>query len=87
LQPVKINEGVSQSYQRDGQTWVAWDGQQSGLKVAISDVTLPVLMEEVLIFEGLLKGLPGEYVIYVGYRLKEGRIIFNGGEPLQLNVK
>ncbi|NJO15776.1 MAG: tandem-95 repeat protein [Thioploca sp.] len=72
-------------YTRDDQTWQSWDGQISSLPVAQYYPQLPETIE-VFLYEGDLSGMPGEYHGYVGYRLKNGTLIYNGIEPIHFLV-
>jgi hypothetical protein len=73
-------------YTRDNQTWFVWDEQISSLITAQEHPVLPEIVD-VFIFEGDLSILPGEFTVYVGYRLLEdGAIIYNGFEPIHFFV-
>ncbi|BAP57350.1 hypothetical protein THII_3053 [Thioploca ingrica] len=72
-------------YTRDDQTWQSWDGQISSLPVAQYYPQLPETIE-VFLYEGDLSGMPGEYHGYIGYRLMDGTIIYNGIEPIHFFV-
>ena len=72
-------------YTRDDQTWQNWDGQISSLPVAQYFPQLPETIE-VFLYEGDLSGMPGEYRGYVGYRLQDNTIIYNGIEPINFFV-
>jgi hypothetical protein len=72
-------------YTRDDQTWQNWDGQISSLPVAQYYPQLPETIE-VFLYEGDLSGMPGEYHGYIGYRLKDGTIIYNGIEPIHFFI-
>ncbi|EDN69946.1 hypothetical protein BGP_1409 [Beggiatoa sp. PS] len=49
-------------------------------------MTLEAVMKAIPLFENEFKKEPGDYVIYIGYRLDNGDIIYNGGETLRLSV-
>ncbi|EDN71532.1 conserved hypothetical protein [Beggiatoa sp. PS] len=73
-------------YTRDEQTWFMWDEQISHLIIAQEHPVLPEIVD-VFIFEGDLSFMPGEFTVYVGYRLLEnGTIIYNGFEPIHFLV-
>jgi len=73
-------------YTRDEQTWFMWDEQISHLIIAQEHPVLPEIID-VFIFEGDLSFMPGEFTVYVGYRLLEnGTIIYNGLEPIHFFV-
>ncbi|GEM_PF-2793189 len=84
---IRSNEGRHESYQREAQQWGSWDEQVVKLtNASISNVTLEPIMRDIPIFAGLLNELPGEYEVYIGYRLNNGVIIYNGREPIRLGV-
>jgi hypothetical protein len=66
--------------------WLPWDFNFAHLTAAenrsslTQDETLPI-------FQGVLGQFFGTYLVYGGYRLPEGIIIYNGSEPLQVVVK
>jgi len=68
-------------YVRDGQQWQVWDGKLDNLSAAMSSDELPV-MQEVLVFDGVLGSMTGEYSIYAGYRVEDTGLVYN---PLPLN--
>ena len=51
---------------------------------SISDVTLEAELKDITLFEGSIES--GTYTVYVGYKLSNGDIIYNGGEALYLNI-
>ncbi len=61
--------------------WQSWDGNPANLVAAGQIDTLPAILAQS--FELNLSGFSaGEYTLYVGYRLPDGTIIFNGkGKP------
>jgi len=46
---------------------------------------LPDNLERV-IFAGDLSVLSREFTVFVGYRLEDGTIIYNGNQPIQINI-
>jgi hypothetical protein len=72
-------------YTRDGLNWTRWDDQLSHLQVAEHHYQLPAILE-VPIYEGDLSFLPGEYTGFVGYRLQDGTIIYNGADPIHFYI-
>ncbi len=57
--------------------WQSWDGNPANLVAAGQIDTLPAILAQS--FELNLSGFSaGEYTLYVGYRLPDGTIIFNG---------
>ncbi|MDM8559296.1 hypothetical protein [Candidatus Parabeggiatoa sp. HSG14] len=72
-------------YTRDEQRWRMWNSQISGLTTAQEHPDLPEITD-VFIFKGDLSAMPGEFTIFIGYRLKNGHIVFNGLEPIHFFV-
>jgi hypothetical protein len=72
------------SYQRNFDQWEQWDEQQISLKATIPNVTLEPLMRDLQIFSGHLE--PGNYLMYIGYRLSTGEVVYNGGEEIHIKV-
>jgi hypothetical protein len=68
-------------YTRDGEKWKRWNDRVSDLPVAHYYYQLPAIIE-VPIYEGDLSFAPGEYTAFVGYRLKNGTIVYNGADPI-----
>ncbi|OQW95923.1 MAG: hypothetical protein BWK79_00730 [Beggiatoa sp. IS2] len=73
------------SYQREGVIWGQWDERLVSLHSAVSGVVLEPVMDNLEIFNGSLYDYVGDYTVYVGYRLADGTIIYNGGEVLKLH--
>lgn len=73
------------AFVRKGATWTVWDGSISSLSSAQSGVTLTTTVP-VSIFDGSFNGLPGNFTVYVGYRVDSG-IMFNGNEPISFLVQ
>jgi len=71
---------------RDDQDWVAWDGADISRLSAAAHYQ-SAKQTEIVIYEGDLSHLPGEFKVLVGYRLEEGSIIFNGKRPLHFFVE
>jgi hypothetical protein len=69
-------------YTRDTQTWKLWDNDINHLPIAKSQLQLSSSPIEIQIYEGNLRDIPGELTVYVGYRLKNGTIIYNGEYPI-----
>ena len=72
-------------YTRAGETWIFWDGQLSSIPSAEKVSQLPETLE-VPVFEGDLSAAPGEFFAYLGYRLEDDTIHYNGVEPLHFSV-
>jgi hypothetical protein len=73
------------SFMRNGEEWVVWDEEINRLTPAQTQVQLPNILE-VPIYHGSLDSMPGEYVVYLGYRLQNGTIVYNGIEPIHFYV-
>lgn len=73
------------AFVRKGATWTVWDGSISSLSSAQSNVTLTTVVP-VSIFDGSFNGLPGNFKVYVGYRV-DNSIMFNGNEPISFLVQ
>lgn len=72
-------------YTRDSQAWHRWDNQIDSLRPVEHYLQLPETLE-IPVYMGSLATIPGEFVIYVGYRTQDGMITFNGLEPIHLTV-
>ena len=77
-------------YTRDQHNWISWDGRISNLHAASKPYKqLPARIEVNInnghFSEAVLKEL-GELTFYVGYRLSDGTVIYNGLEPLNLSL-
>ncbi|MDY6991587.1 MAG: hypothetical protein SVR94_03140, partial [Pseudomonadota bacterium] len=74
------------SYYYDGRSWHQWFGDIEQLPPAQSYHQLPATLEIVIDFESL-RADPAEYIIFLGYRLDNYIIVFNGSDPIQLITK
>jgi hypothetical protein len=64
--------------------WGAWDEQQVSVKATIAQVILEPIMTNLPSFEGLLDAAGREdYTVYLGYRLMNGTVVYNGGERIR----
>jgi hypothetical protein len=81
---IALHNADSQLFQftRDEQRWTLWNNQ---LTSAQYHPQLPEIVD-VFIFVGDLSTLPGDYTIYLGYRLNDDTIIYNGAEPLHFFI-
>jgi hypothetical protein len=70
-------------FTRDEQRWILWNNQH--LTSAQYHPQLPEIVD-VFIFAGDLSALPGDYTIYLGYRLNDDTIIYNGAKPLHFFI-
>jgi len=74
------------SYNRNEQTWRVWDKHIYSLPTAQYHPQLPEIVD-VFIFEGDLSSMPGEFTVFVGYRLlDDDSIVYNGLEPIHFFV-
>ncbi len=76
----------SSSYYRDAFNWSQWFGELNELQAVQHYHELPETLE-IPIYKGSLGNMPGEFIVFVGYQLEEGDIIFNGLDPVLLTVK
>jgi hypothetical protein len=74
------------AFVRDGNAWKPWDGSISGVPAAQSSVKLGKDALSVNIFKGSFNGLPGNFQIYIGYRV-DNQIVFNGNEPISFLIQ
>lgn len=72
-------------YMREGEMWKLWNMDMAELTAAHKETPLSECLV-VPVFEGQLKNMPGDFTAYVGYRLNEGQIFFNG-EPVNFTVE
>ncbi|MEM7017096.1 MAG: LamG-like jellyroll fold domain-containing protein, partial [Pseudomonadota bacterium] len=75
----------SRDYMRLSESWQHWDGEPSSLRPAVTYTQLPAEID-VPIHLGGLNELPGEFNVYVAYRMADGSVVFNGIEPLRFFV-
>jgi len=73
------------TYTRNGDFWEIWDGQLDSLPSAKYYSELPNT-QEVSVYQGSLTGMPGNWIVTVGYRLNGGVLVFNGLEPIYVTV-
>jgi Icc-related predicted phosphoesterase len=73
------------AFVRNNTTWTTWDGNISSLSSAQQNVKLSTAVP-VSIFDGSFNGLPGNFTVYVGYRV-DNSIVFNGNEPISFLVQ
>lgn len=74
------------AFMRDGDNWTPWDGGIASIAVAKKAVALTSAALPVNIFKGSFKGLPGNFQVYVGYRV-DNQVIFNGSEPISFLIQ
>jgi uncharacterized repeat protein (TIGR01451 family)/uncharacterized repeat protein (TIGR02543 family) len=68
------------TYAYSGQEWQLWNGQLEQLPVAQRFHQLPTTLEIPVNLKPLL--MPGEFTVFVGYRLDDYIIVFNGTTPM-----
>jgi len=76
---------ITNFYMRDVSDWTLWDVNMVNLEEAEVYNLLPENLY-VSVFEGSLDGLPGNFAVYVGYRLTNGSIFYIA-EPITFTVK
>lgn len=83
---VSDSNDLNIKYTHKGEIWQIWSGEINQLPTAITNSKLPKKLE-LPIYQGKLKDMaPGKMTVWVGYRLKNGTIIFNGLEPIEFNI-
>ncbi|MEN8219813.1 MAG: Ig-like domain-containing protein [Pseudomonadota bacterium] len=82
---VKHHSEEVMAYYREGLDWHPWDGEKESLQAAASYESLPDYLE-VNVYQGKLE-FAGEFSLYVAYRLEDGRLVYNGLEPVVFFVK
>ncbi len=83
---VRTQNGVTDYYMRDGAEWKWWNTDIALLVAAETQGSLPSSLDYVNVFRGNLNGVPGDFGVYVGYRLSDGSIFYIGG-PINFVVK
>lgn len=81
---VRRHEDIPTSYQRVGTVWAVWDEHLDSLQEALPGEVLEPVVNNIEIFTGSLGDYVGDYTVYVGYRLSDGSVFYNGGETLNL---
>ena len=71
---------------RQQDEWVTWDKDPATLQAAQTYQQLPKQLTVKVADKMDLSKAAGEYTFYVGYRLPEGTIIYNGATPLHFFV-
>ncbi len=83
-------EGNQEQFMRHGDIWKAWRGQIASLAAAVENKKLPETLEN-RVYQGPLSALglqfPSRLTLYVGYRLENGDLIFNGIEPIDFYIQ
>ena len=63
--------------------WLQWNKEWADLKAVKLIDQLAAIHEETFSFK-LLPDLNGELTLYIGYRIEDGRLVFNGHQPVRL---
>jgi len=71
--------------QRRGNTWLSWGGGLDELSAITRYPSLPKQIT-VEVFQGTLGNALGRFEVYIGYRLADGSIVFNGLNILKVDV-
>ena len=75
-------------YPIEAPRWGTWAADEISLEASIPNVTLEPVLKNIPLFQDQFNNnIPGYYTIYVGYRLENGDIFYNGGETLRLGVQ
>ncbi len=77
--------GTTQFFMRNGASWELWNGDIASFAAAQSSFKLSESFE-VIVYDGLLAGLPGKLEVYAGYRFENGGIFYSG-EAINFTVK
>ncbi len=77
-------KGEQATLMRTRNSWALWDGDIETLTSA--DERKLRAVQEIKVFEGELTGAPGQFTIFVAYRLKDGRIVYSG-KPMGFRVE
>ncbi|MFK5969078.1 MAG: Ig-like domain-containing protein [Candidatus Marithrix sp.] len=81
---VAIHGDTDVNTQLEAPTWGTWDANNVYITKSIPDIQLEKNMSEIQLFEGMFAS--GDYTVYIGYKLDNGDIIYNGGEALYLRI-
>ncbi|HHB92177.1 MAG TPA: hypothetical protein ENK59_03060 [Thioploca sp.] len=76
---------ITQYFMRNGSSWELWNGDIASFEAAQTNFKLPENFE-IIIYDGLLSGLPGNLEVYAGYRFENGEIFYNG-DSIKLTVE
>ena len=76
--------GLCCQWTEQQQTWGKWSEPQIRFQKTIPNVTLLPKLEKIHLDEQQLSS--GEYTVYISYHLNNGDIIYNGAEPLRLQI-
>jgi predicted outer membrane repeat protein len=85
VQYIPIGQSEPIWFMRTGTAWKTWDGDLKNLHASETKTSLQG-REEIGIFYGEFRQLPGEFNIIVGYRV-DNILVFNAGAPLHFVVK
>ncbi len=78
-------KNITQYFMRNGSNWELWNGDIASFEAAQTSFKLPESFE-VIIYDGLLVGLPGSLEIYAGYRFENGGIFYSG-DSIKLTIE
>ncbi|GEM_PF-779322 len=74
-------------FMRNGDEWISWDRKNiADLAIADQQETLLGCIN-IPVFDGHLKNMPGDFTAYVGYRLSNGELYFNGEPVINFTVE
>ncbi len=90
LVAIQDNLMAINQYTRDQDNWINWDGLISSLPTAAKPYEHLPARVEISIDNGhltqALNNELGELTFYVGYRLSDGTVIYNGSQPLNISL-
>jgi hypothetical protein len=82
LMVAMVSADTMMFFMRNGEAWETWDFAITSLTAAEEKFLLSDSLER-LVYQGSLADLPFfSYTVYIGYRLENGDVIFNGTEPI-----
>ncbi len=84
---VALRHEMEPVYPIEAPRWGTWAADEISLEASIPNVTLEPVLKNIPLFQDQFNNIPGYYTIYVGYRLENGDIFYNGGETLRLGVQ
>jgi len=81
---VPIGEEMRWYMQLPSKKWIDWDGEIENLVTTKSNV---VLIDNLKIeISGDLTGIMGKVTVYIGYRMENNLVVFNGMEPVEVMI-
>jgi hypothetical protein len=84
---VALHHNTEPVYSVEAPRWGSWATSEVSLEASIPNITLEPVLKNIPLFQDQFNTIPGYYTIYVGYRLENGEIVYNGGETLRLGIE